>query len=119
MLFQRTPPVRNQPFRNNIYSNNDSKVNRGTEVPRNEVPISGLPPGVNFTNVLWTAFTCTDPKSAKRHSSHNCLFTLLGLACVKAVHKMLVKLTPRANFIELIAQSFYMFKCPGAQLLFY
>ncbi len=35
-----------------------------------------------------------DHKSAKRHSSHQCLFTLLGPACAKAAHKTLVKSTP-------------------------
>jgi len=47
--------------------------------------------GVNFNNILWPAFTRVDPKSAKRHW---CLFVSLGSACVKALHKTLVKLTP-------------------------
>jgi hypothetical protein len=42
---------------------------------------------------LREAFTCQDPKSAKRQSSHQCLFALLGPACAKAAHKMLVKST--------------------------
>jgi len=49
--------------------------------------------GVNFTNVLQAAFTSSDLKSAKRQSSHQCLFALLGSARTKAAHKMLEKLT--------------------------
>ncbi len=49
---------------------------------------------VNFTNILCAAFTRADPKSAKRHSSHQYLFVLLGSWHVKAYHKTLVKLTP-------------------------
>ena len=31
--------------------------------------INFFPSEVNFTNILWAAFTCADPKSAKRQSS--------------------------------------------------
>ncbi len=41
--------------------------------------------GVDFTNVLQTAFMHADLKSAKRHRWLECLFALLGSACVKAV----------------------------------
>ncbi len=40
---------------------------------------------------LLAAFTLPDPQSAK---SNQCLFVLLGSACAKAAHKMLVKLAP-------------------------
>jgi len=50
-----------------------------------------LLPGVNFTNILRSAFTCEDPKNAKRQSSHQCLFALLGSTQARAPHKMLVK----------------------------
>ncbi len=43
---------------------------------------------------LCTAFTSTDPQSAKRQSSHQCHFALLGSAHVKSARKMLVKSTP-------------------------
>jgi len=43
---------------------------------------------------LCTAFTGADPQSAKRQSSHQCHFVLLGYASVKAALKMLVKSTP-------------------------
>jgi len=34
----------------------------------------GLPPGVNFTNVLHKAFTITEPKSAKKDSQVTSVF---------------------------------------------
>jgi len=43
---------------------------------------------------LQADFTSADPKSAKRHSSHQWLFMLLGSMSVKAACKMLIKLTP-------------------------
>ncbi len=36
---------------------------------------------------------CTDPKSAKRPSSHKVSFALMGSACTKVARKTLVKLT--------------------------
>jgi hypothetical protein len=51
-------------------------------------------PEVNFTNVSRAAFTGADLISAKRQSSHQCLFVLLGSASLKAAHKTLVKSTP-------------------------
>ena len=53
-----------------------------------------FPSGVNFTNVLWAAFTCADPKSAKKLLNLTVFFALLGSARVKAAHRTLVKLTP-------------------------
>ena len=42
---------------------------------------------VNFTNILQTAFTRTDPKSTKRYWRFDWNFTLLGSAHVKALLK--------------------------------
>jgi hypothetical protein len=53
-----------------------------------------LTPGVNFINVLRTAFVLVDPESIKIQLSHQCLFTLSGPTSVKAVHRTLMKLTP-------------------------
>jgi len=53
-----------------------------------------LTPGVNYINVQSTAFTPVDPESAKIQLSHQYLFTLSGSTSVKAVHRMLMKLTP-------------------------
>jgi len=51
-------------------------------------------PGLNFINILCPAFTHTDPKSAKNTVKPSVFFTLLRSACVRDVHKMLVKWTP-------------------------
>ena len=53
-----------------------------------------LTPGLNFINILRTAFAPVDPKSAKMQLRHQCLFTLLGSTSVKAVRCMLMKLSP-------------------------
>ncbi len=42
-------------------------------------------PGVNFTNILHTAFTCADLKSAKKTDDLTVFFALLGSVCLKAV----------------------------------
>jgi len=44
--------------------------------------------------MFMSAFICTVHKSAKRQSSHQCIFVLLGSSQVKAACKMLVKSTP-------------------------
>ncbi len=53
-------------------------------------------PGVDFINVLCTAFTCVVPKSVKRFTTSLSIFTLLCSTHVKAVRWTLVKLTPDA-----------------------
>jgi len=52
-----------------------------------------LTPGVNFINVLWVAFALADPKSVKKTDNFTVFFALLGSLCVKAVRRMLMKLT--------------------------
>ena len=54
-------------------------------------------PGVNFTNVLRTALTHADPKSANKLLNLTVFFALLGFVGVKAAHRMLLKLTPRST----------------------
>ena len=54
----------------------------------------GLAPGLNFINVLCTAFTLPDPKSVKKTVKLSIFFTLSGSTSVKAVRRMLMKLTP-------------------------
>jgi len=56
--------------------------------------------GVNFINVLQTAFRCPDPKSTKRLTSLLYFFPLLGSACIKAAHKVLMKLTPGGKLVK-------------------
>ncbi len=51
-------------------------------------------PGLNFINVLRTAFTLVAPKIIRIQSNPQYLFTLLGSTCAKAVSRMLMKLTP-------------------------
>jgi len=54
-------------------------------------------PGLNFINVLLTAFTLPDPKSIKKTVKLSIFFTLLGSTSVKAVRRTLMKLSPGAN----------------------
>jgi len=51
-------------------------------------------PWLNFINVLCTAFTTADPKSIKKTVKLSIFFTHLGFTRVKAVSRMLMKLTP-------------------------
>ncbi len=53
-------------------------------------------PRVKFINVIRAAFTRADPESVKFQLSHQYLFTLLGCTSVKAVLRMLMKLSPSA-----------------------
>ncbi len=55
--------------------------------------------GVNFINILSKTFTSTDPKSTK--SSCQYPFAILGSAHMKAVSKMLMKLT---GWVEKVSQ---------------
>jgi hypothetical protein len=58
--------------------------------------------GVNFTNVLRTAFTRPDPKSAENTVYSFAFFALLGSVSVKAAPKSLVKLNPgELNFSKI------------------
>jgi len=49
---------------------------------------------VDFNNILRKAYMIAYPKSTKNTVKPSVFFSLLGSARVKAVHKMLVKLTP-------------------------
>jgi len=59
-----------------------------------------LKSGVNFINILRSAFTGVDPKSAKKTVKLAIFFALLGSAFVKAACRMLMKLTPGADEIN-------------------
>jgi len=50
--------------------------------------LGALTPGVNFTNTLDKAFTCTDPKAQKKTES--LLIVFLGSVYIKAAHRMLM-----------------------------
>ncbi len=58
-----------------------------------------LPSGVNFTNVLLTAFMCADPGRVKNTDDLAVFFTLSGSMSAKAVQRTLVKLTPDDGLI--------------------
>ncbi len=47
-----------------------------------------------------------DPKSEKKQSSYHCLVALFGSAHAKAAGKMLVKLAPGLNFINILHTTF-------------
>ncbi len=51
-------------------------------------------PGVDFINVLRTAFTLIGPKSVIFQSSSQFIFMLLGSTGAKAARRTLMKLTP-------------------------
>jgi len=63
--------------------------------------VVGLTPGVNLINVLRAAFACADPKSVKKDWQLDCLFALFGSVCVKAAHRMLMKLTPVSRTLNI------------------
>ncbi len=66
-------------------------------------------PGLNFINVLRTAFMCADPRSIKKTVKFSIFFTLSRPMSVKAQCKTLVKLTPGAvvkNVILFLQQSY-------------
>ncbi len=71
--------------------------------------LMNLTPGLNFINILGTAFTLADPESVKRYLYDLAvLFTLLRSTSVKAEHKMLMKLTPGLNFINVLHTAFML-----------
>ena len=49
--------------------------------------------GLNFVNILHIAFMCSNPKSVKYTKDLTVFFTLLGSTSIKALCKLLVKLT--------------------------
>jgi hypothetical protein len=59
-----------------------------------------LSPGVDFPNILRTAFAHADPKSAKKYSQAVSSFFDFEIWGVKAAYKMLAKLTPGVIFID-------------------
>jgi len=63
---------------------------RSTSVKAGCKMLVKLTPGVNFMNVLRSAFMCTDPKPTKKTDDLTVFFALSGSAPIKAE---LVKLT--------------------------
>ncbi len=56
--------------------------------------------GLDFINVLHTAFTPIAPQSVRTQSSCQYLFMLSGSMSVKAVRRTLMKLSPGLKFIN-------------------
>jgi len=54
--------------------------------------------GLNFINVLRTAFTRAEPKSIKKDSQAVSLLTLLGSVRTKAARKHAGEIEPRTKF---------------------
>ncbi len=65
--------------------------------------------GVNFINVLRTAFALVDPKSVKRYWRLDWTFTLLGATGAKAVRRNVDEIEPRCQFHQHI---FALLLCP-------
>jgi hypothetical protein len=69
-----------------------------------------LTTGVNFINILRTAFALVAPRGVRIQSNCQCLFTLLESTSVKAVCRMLMKLSPAVNFINVFCTNF-LYEC--------
>jgi len=65
-------------------------------------------PGLNFINILRTAFAPTDAERVKNQLRLQNIFMLLGSACVKAARRTLMKLTPSCKKI-------FTFSFPGSK----
>jgi len=65
-----------------------------------------LTPGVNFTNIIWAAFTHADPQSAKKTVKLSVFFALSGSAHAKAGRKTMMKLTPSLSLFMTISTCF-------------
>jgi len=65
-------------------------------------------PGVNFINVLRTAFTLVGPKSVKRYWRLDWVLMLWGTTGVKAVRRTLMKSSPGVNFIKILHTIFFV-----------
>ncbi len=58
------------------------------------------------------------PKAQKKHSSHQCLFLLLGTECGKAALRMLMKLTPGVDLANVSQTAFTCADHKSAQKTF-
>ena len=69
---------------------------------------SELSTGVNFTNILCTPFTLVDLECVKKIENLTVLFVLLGSEHIKAVHRMLMKLSPVVDFCNIFTHSHWV-----------
>jgi hypothetical protein len=63
-------------------------------------------PGVNFINILQAAFTNADPESVTIQLNCQYLFALFRSERVKAALRILMKLTPVVNIINVLLVHF-------------
>ena len=63
--------------------------------------------GVNFINILWAAFTHSDPESTKSCLIWLSFFALLGSVWLKAARRTLMKLTPVVDFISVLTCNYF------------
>jgi len=84
-----------------------------------QIPKALLRSGVNFINVLRTAIALIDPKSVKNTVESLCLFMLLGSTSVKAVRRLLMKLSPErgGNTVYKWEGSDYRWSCKNLACL--
>ena len=68
-------------------------------------------PGVNFTNILRAAFTCKDPKSAKKLLYLTVFFLLLGSLRVKAARRIFGEID--TCFLPIVTLIFLRGGCGG------
>ncbi len=68
----------------------------------------GSSPGVNFINVLRSAFTLVDPESVKRYWQLDWILTLLGATGVKAVRKYVGEIEPRSLLMRVAVNNHYI-----------
>ncbi len=72
-------------------------------------------PDVNFINILWVAFTRPDAESSKKDSQVvESFWCFLESARLKAARRMLMKLTPVVNFINVKFTNFSYERCFGS-----
>ncbi len=68
-------------------------------------------PGLNFINVLHTAFTSVDPKSVKRYWQLDWVLTLWGATGIKDVHKYVDGIDNWSQFHQHFTSSFCAIFC--------
>ena len=64
---------------------------------------------VNFTNVITHSFYARRSQKRKKLLELTVFFALLGSTCVKAAHKMLMKMTPADERESLFLDAFLIF----------
>jgi len=63
--------------------------------------------GVNFTNVLGSAFMPKDPESARGQSSHH-VFSILRSSCGKTTPKKVGEIEPSRQFHQHFTRAFFV-----------